>query len=506
MLNFSRNCRNNRNDRGIWYCLLLVVSVWVFCASLLPLTFVETTGEYVSNLKQGFNFKLDSQIVQHAGAWFLIGTLARLSLGGVGPVPLARHCIPMLAIGCVGLELMQAAVPSRHVSLADLLVDTTASSIGVVFGIWAWQRLTTRTHIHHAGRVAACLLFLGIAVGSAWFTLAGHIRTDFDNWDDTFPLLIGNELTGNRPWRGEVDTLAIYPVCLTPGQVRRLAQMPPDDQNVLCLRQQLGTVALYPFKGSEVAMLYDRADAGEPLNLYIQASSDSERVAHKGIRFVKSGIIRTLSPARRIVHAAQRLNEISVEVICAPADLEQKGPARIVSMSINPLERNFTLGQDESDLIFRLRTPGTGPNGTGRLEPRWSGVFADSTLRHLTVTYKNGQLRMFVDGIEHQPRILLYSAGAQVGIDNPAGDFIAVFLLCFLLAVLGVASWPWRRTARAIAVGLLTGVFPWALVSVVCAVRLNRPVEWGLVGFGILVFGLISMVVPRLLLRSRSRD
>jgi hypothetical protein len=46
--------------------------------------------------------------------------------------------------------------------------------------------------------VAACLLSSIAATGSA-----------LDTWDETFPLLIGNERTGDRPWRGSVSELII---------------------------------------------------------------------------------------------------------------------------------------------------------------------------------------------------------------------------------------------------------------------------------------------------------
>jgi hypothetical protein len=46
-----------------------------------------------------------------------------------------------------------------------------------------------------------------------------------------------------------------------------------------------------------------------------------------------------------------------------PQNLQAEGPARIVSLSWNPFERNFTLGQERDALHFRVRTPFTGENG-----------------------------------------------------------------------------------------------------------------------------------------------
>jgi hypothetical protein len=43
----------------------------------------------------------------------------------------------------------------------------------------------------------------------------------FDNWDLSYPLLIGNENTGNRPWRGFVYSVAIYNRCISADETER---------------------------------------------------------------------------------------------------------------------------------------------------------------------------------------------------------------------------------------------------------------------------------------------
>ena len=46
-----------------------------------------------------------------------------------------------------------------------------------------------------------------------------------------------------------------------------------------------------------------------------------------------------------------------------PGNTAQTGPARIVSLSADTGAQNFTLGQEGSDIEFRLRTPVSGRNG-----------------------------------------------------------------------------------------------------------------------------------------------
>jgi hypothetical protein len=48
---------------------------------------------------------------------------------------------------------------------------------------------------------------------------SGTVTGDFSNWSPTQPLLIGNELSGNRPWFGELHLIALYNRALTPAEV-----------------------------------------------------------------------------------------------------------------------------------------------------------------------------------------------------------------------------------------------------------------------------------------------
>ena len=105
---------------------------------------------------------------------------------------------------------------------------------------------------------------------------------------------------------------------------------------------------------------------------------------------------RALDADQRLLEACRTSNELTVEAVLACDSLEQDGPARIVSFSDGTRSRNFTLGQEGQRLVFRLRTPRTGPNGDkpavefGSLEP---GV-----ARHVLVSYRPGTLACYVDG------------------------------------------------------------------------------------------------------------
>lgn len=98
----------------------------------------------------------------------------------------------------------------------------------------------------------------------------------------------------------------------------------------------------------------------------------------------------------RLLAACKRSNQLAVEAVITIADLKQSGPARIVTFSRDTGARNFTLGQDGDKLVFRLRTPRTGGNGT---DPQVTlCAVKPGRTYHVIVSYAKGQMYCFVDG------------------------------------------------------------------------------------------------------------
>lgn len=81
---------------------------------------------------------------------------------------------------------------------------------------------------------------------------------------------------------------------------------------------------------------------------------------------VSLGSNHGLETATSAAYLTQRIIETSqftLSLTVATNDTIQTGPSRIVSLSANRYHRSFTLGQQRSEFIFRLRTPLTGENG-----------------------------------------------------------------------------------------------------------------------------------------------
>ncbi|MFP4387954.1 MAG: LamG-like jellyroll fold domain-containing protein [Desulfococcaceae bacterium] len=116
-----------------------------------------------------------------------------------------------------------------------------------------------------------------------------------------------------------------------------------------------------------------------------------------GVRTDRCAALSSPAPPAELAAALQKADGITVEVDLSTADIDQSGPARIFSYSQGASLRNFTLGQQEAALSFRLRTTGTDLNG---IDPHLEtpSVFRPGKRQHLVVTYGKGPQRLYVDG------------------------------------------------------------------------------------------------------------
>ena len=109
--------------------------------------------------------------------------------------------------------------------------------------------------------------------------------------------------------------------------------------------------------------------------------------------------------ASKVIDTAKANNQLTIEAWVKPANTTQDGPARIVTLSNNVSERNFTLGQGQwgslpSELYdVRLRTSTTGTNGSPSLSTDEGTLTTDLT--HVVYTFdSDGLATMYIDGVE----------------------------------------------------------------------------------------------------------
>ncbi len=161
-------------------------------------------------------------------------------------------------------------------------------------------------------------------------------------------------------------------------------------------RTRAGLQALYDFSAGSGRWIQDRSGAGQALNLHIPKPA-AVRWSKNSLQLQKPTQIRSVQPAHKLSGAIRRSGEITVEAWITPANVEQKGPARIVTLSKNSTERNFTLGQEADKYDFRLRTLNTSNNGSPSLSPEKEQ--ASTRLTHVVYTRNRaGLARLYLDG------------------------------------------------------------------------------------------------------------
>ncbi|MFP6753707.1 MAG: LamG-like jellyroll fold domain-containing protein, partial [Pirellulaceae bacterium] len=159
-----------------------------------------------------------------------------------------------------------------------------------------------------------------------------------------------------------------------------------------------GLVALYDFQLESGPLVKDRSGVTPPLDLRI-ANPQVVRRTGGALEIRGSTTIRTEKPPVRLLNAIRQSGSITVEAWIRPARTDQEGPARIVSFSNSPNQRNFTLGQEFDAFDFRLRTSSTSSNGI----PSISTVDGSLTAKLTHVVYtrqRAGRARLYINGTQ----------------------------------------------------------------------------------------------------------
>jgi hypothetical protein len=179
---------------------------------------------------------------------------------------------------------------------------------------------------------------------------------------------------------------------------------PPTPPPPLLPRVTDGLQVLYTFEEGGGTRVLDVSDVSTPLDLTIENGSATSWLS--GALSINSPtLVASADAATKVIDTSRTTNEITVEAWVKPADTTQDGPARIVALSEDPYNRNFTLGQGlwgelPSALYnFRLRTTATSSNGIPSLSTLAGSLTTD--LSHVVYTHDaSGVAKIYVNGVE----------------------------------------------------------------------------------------------------------
>ena len=157
-----------------------------------------------------------------------------------------------------------------------------------------------------------------------------------------------------------------------------------------------GLQVLYRFDEGKGDIVRDVSGAGEPINLKI-ANTSAVKWSSGRLTINSPTIIASEQPPKRLVAALKKSKAVSLEAWLTPRDARQKGPARILTLSADPSQRNFTLGQEGDKFDARFRSTKTDGNG----QPSLTSASGAAQARPTHVVYTRnaaGKARLYVNG------------------------------------------------------------------------------------------------------------
>ncbi|MEM6316437.1 MAG: collagen-binding domain-containing protein [Bacteroidota bacterium] len=179
-----------------------------------------------------------------------------------------------------------------------------------------------------------------------------------------------------------------------------------------------GIVALYNFKEASGNTVKDVSGNGTPLDLTIENTNNTTWIGDCGLSIDSETKIASSGNATKIIDALKASNALTIEAWMKADNLSQGGPARIVTLSSNSSNRNFTLGQEKGEYSVRLRTSDGSTDNNGMPEVKMSGV-SGNWIQHVVFTWdaSTGTEKIYVDGIE------LYSGSRAGNLSNWANNY-----------------------------------------------------------------------------------
>jgi hypothetical protein len=239
------------------------------------------------------------------------------------------------------VEILQMFLPSRSPTPADLINNTIGGIVGMIcFYIWNSQSFISILSSVENSKIKnslkkIILLFLGYILLSFLILIPWQNTINLSNWNLSYPLLLGNEATGNKPWRGYISEVHIADKAILEKDILGLFNNKSHLNNI-----ENYLIGSYQFNDQKsyqdrIGNLPEFLSQGQLPNIEDK----------KGVALSSSYWLKTETPVKLLSKRIRKTSEFTIITNLATADITQTGPGRIISLSSDILHRNFTLGQ-----------------------------------------------------------------------------------------------------------------------------------------------------------------
>jgi glycopeptide antibiotics resistance protein len=418
------NKKLNFQSWGYW--LLLAGLSFIIVATISPFNFIVPEGFSGKYILEEFNFGSSvKDYLQNILLFIPFGIgftkiianqYLRKNLGQILAIILLASAIISTTV-----ELTQFLLPTRTSNLTDIIYNSLGGTLGgliyckhkeiiqFISGIVTGnpQKLSIKS-ILYAIAGYCLLVILGI-----WILL---ININLSNWDDDFYLAIGNEITGDRSWNGKIQSLYISDRSLNQFDVAEVfqhpdsffAQLPSLVTSLVFTKPQ----SFYQDQQQQVPNLIWQGNS----SITTINQTNSSRIQIPSILLNSQQWLKTEQSANLLIEKLKKTNEFSLSLIVASNEVNQSGPARIFVISKDTVAQNLIIGQNQTNLIFRLRTPITGNNAS---QPEFivPNVFKDQIFHQILITFAQKKINFYIDQADNQYTFEF----------NPYNSFLAYF-------------------------------------------------------------------------------
>ncbi|MBD2663488.1 hypothetical protein B6N60_03381 [Richelia sinica FACHB-800] len=292
------------------------------------------------------------------------------------------------------VEILQVFLPTRTPTPADIVNNTIGGIVGFIcFYIWnkqSFNYLVYRLENSKISRSPQQILFVLVGYIFLAFIMSSYwqFATSLNNWNLHYPLVLGNEATGIRPWNGSISQVHIADQAISTQEVGKLLS---HSQKIDI--QTNNWIASYEFSGGK-----NYQDRRNNLSELLWQGHTPIIKSPDSISLNNRQWLKTKTPATLVNTKLRNSSEFTIFTTVATGNTLQIGPARIISISRGYLRRNFTLGQFKNSLEIRLRTPLLGENGAN-LRLSIPKVFTDKRPHKIVITYQRAQFKVYIDNL-----------------------------------------------------------------------------------------------------------
>ncbi len=294
------------------------------------------------------------------------------------------------AIFSYAIEIAQIYIPMRDSGWEDVLTNSTGSILGfVLFELLGAFTIGLLSRCEMAIRSwltpLRAALFLSIYF-LFWLGISAVLQTQtrLSNWESESSLLVGNEASGQDPWKGQVQQLQIGDRAVPDADALKLTSGHTGPEEPFGWRAAYDFSSPSPFKDTKEFLPSLSWVPSAPVIVH------SDALVLNGKPWLAS-----TAAVRDLVHDVRETNQFSLHIICASSE-PHFGHGHILSISRSPSSVDLNLWQDESSLVLWFRSPVS----VKRAMLAWyvPNVFTDTQPLNILYSYDGADLALFVNG------------------------------------------------------------------------------------------------------------